>query len=199
MENQKPPSKATLLASLAFFGLLGFVLVVLGISSLGEDSESIWVIAIGLITILGTFLIAPFVFKGAEKQHLAYKKASNKKSKTHEEVHHSSSNGVGDLFSGVGSLLVIIVFLIIGFFIIKGGWNFAKDKFGPESYTAFFYYDPSNLNNYWQAEVSSIEDCRDWVDSQVSRDFDGRYDYECGVNCEYDLNFQGYICDKTLE
>jgi hypothetical protein len=200
MDSQKPPSDFALFASLAFFSLMGLGLVGLGIATMGEESESIWVIIFGSVMVLGTASIAPLAFKGAEKQRAAHEKLSNKQTKKDEGTTYQATNtGFDDFLSGLGSLVAIVIVVIIGFFVLRGGWNFVNDKFGPKDYKAFFYYDPSDLNKYWKADVSSIEDCRDWVDVQVSRDFDGYYDYECGVNCEYGVDYNGYTCDKTLE
>lgn len=100
--------------------------------------------------------------------------------------------------SGFGSIVILIVFIIVAVWLGKAIWNKASDFFGQDEYTGYFYYDPSNLTQYWrQPGLISLDACIDWVNAQIPKDFDGYYDYECGVNCEYDLSADIDICDTT--
>jgi hypothetical protein len=199
MQQQKPASNGVLAASLAFFGLGGLLMVGIAIPSLGEDSGAIWGLVFGLVMTLGTLAIAPTVFKGAEKQRKAYEKQLKKHDAEETlPVHHSTGSG-GDFLSGIGSIVVVIVVLVIGFWLIKGAWNFASERINPPKWTGFFYYDPNDLDKYWtQGGLASLDDCRGWVNNQVSRDFDGSYDYECGKGCRYESSLSVQVCKETL-
>jgi hypothetical protein len=95
----------------------------------------------------------------------------------------------------------IIALILLGLFVwgCVAIWNWGFDKFGPKTYTAFFYHDTSDYDNYISHEVKSIEDCRSWVAYQSARDFDGLYDYECGVNCRHEVGFSTMICKETIQ
>jgi len=85
----------------------------------------------------------------------------------------------------------ILVALIIGWLFF--GW------FKPAPvYTAYFYYDTSDLDKYWtQTGLADLDACRSWVNSQIIRDVDGEYDYECGKNCRYEDKYRSSICETT--
>lgn len=201
MQQQMPASKGALVASLALFGLTGLGLAVMGLASMGEDKDAVWVVVFGLVVLLGTILIAPLVFKGTEKQRKAHGKHL-KKHDTEEEtapVHHNNGNG-GDFLSGIGSIVVVIVLLVIGFWLVRGAWHIVNDRINPPNWTGFFYYDPNDLNKYWaQDGFATADDCRSWVNNQVSRDFDGQYDYECGKGCRYESSLTVQVCKETVD
>jgi hypothetical protein len=86
----------------------------------------------------------------------------------------------------------LIVIILIAWLV----WGWLK----PATYTGYFYYDPSNLEKYSkQGGLESLDACRDWVSSQVARDFDGEYDYECGKNCKLDKAALIDVCETTEE
>ncbi len=95
-----------------------------------------------------------------------------------------------------GALLVVGIVLIMA---ILGVQKIYRGYFVSDEYIAFFYYDPTDPSKYWSADVESIDDCRNWVESQSYRDFDGYYDYECGVNCRYDFVTNNHICKELVE
>lgn len=197
MDNQNP-SKGALIASALFFVVCGVVLTGVGISGLSDPEQatsSFFVMLLGI----SSFAFPYIAFKKIKALEHEPKHAKHAKAHEHEKPAHHPKSVAESSMSGIGSILVLLVVLVIGFWIVKGAWSFASDRFGPKSYHAFFYYNPANLNQYWDIQVGSIEECRDWVDEQVGRDFDGQYDYECGVNCKYDSSVQVYVCKETVE
>lgn len=81
--------------------------------------------------------------------------------------------------------------------ILVIGWAFFG-WFKNDTWTGHFYYDPNNLENSWQQSgLKDINACRDWVSSQVYRDYDGEYDYECGKNCTVKDGFTVAVCETT--
>lgn len=97
------------------------------------------------------------------------------------------------------TIVIFIIVIVIGFFIVRGIWNFGYDKFGPKDYTAFYYPEPDDLSIYSTSKVDSVEECRDWVDGQTSTDYDQYFDYECGVNCKIEPGYTAMICKKTVQ
>lgn len=68
--------------------------------------------------------------------------------------------------------------------------------FDKTEWTGFFYPDANDLTNYRvEHGFSSIDECRNWVESQVS--YDLNYDYECGKGCEYRADWDLYVCEIT--
>lgn len=198
MQQQKPASKGALVASLAFFGLMGLGLAIIGMASMGSDSSAIWAVVFGLIVLFGTILITPVVFRGAEKQRKAYEKHQNKHDAEETVPVHRSTGGNSDILSGIGSIVVVIIVLVIGFWLIKGAWNIASERINPPKWTGFFYYDPNDLDKYWEQDgLASLDDCRSWVNNQISRDYDGNYDYECGKGCRYESGLTVQVCKET--
>lgn len=199
MQQQKPASKGVLVVSLAFFGLMGLGLAGMGLASMGSDESSIWLVVFGLVVLIGTILITPAVFRGAEKQQKAYEKQQkNHDAEETAPVHHNSGSG-GDFLSVIGSIIVVIVVLVVGFWLVRGAWNIVSDQINPPKWTGFFYYDPNDLNKYWEQDgFATADDCRSWVNNQVSRDFDGQYDYECGKGCRYESSLTVQVCKETV-
>lgn len=91
-------------------------------------------------------------------------------------------------------------FLIISavVLVIWGGIFFLRS----DDYTGFFYPDANNLLSDIQSPdtFKSLEECRDWIDEQVSiYNPDGSgYDYECGRNCKLSGD-KPYVCEETLK
>ena len=70
-----------------------------------------------------------------------------------------------------------------------------------ERWIGFYYPDRSDLSvSRRSQELSSLEECRSWVDDQRSlrRDEETQDDYECGRRCRYDKDWDGYICKETV-
>lgn len=87
----------------------------------------------------------------------------------------------------------IIGVAIVGL-IVWVVWGWLK----PTDYTGYFYYNPNDLSSNWQQPgLKSLDDCRIWVNSQVQRDYDGLYDYECGKNCKHDGRLTAAVCETT--
>lgn len=71
-----------------------------------------------------------------------------------------------------------------------------------ERWIGFYYPSKSDLSTFTKSpELSSLEECRSWVEQtkgSMSNHADAEDDYECGKNCSYDKNFDGYICQETV-
>ena len=88
------------------------------------------------------------------------------------------------------AVLVLGIILLIGWFIFQ--------PFKSSEYTGYFYYDMADNDNYWsQSGLKDIDACRSWINSQIPRDYDGRYDYECGKNCTYREDYKSVVCKTT--
>ncbi len=88
---------------------------------------------------------------------------------------------------------IIVVFIIIYFAF---SFIFQKDV-----WIGFYYPDETDLTQNTQSpELKSLDECRNWVNSQVYlfNPSGYGYDYECGKNCKFDKNYQLYICEETL-
>lgn len=97
--------------------------------------------------------------------------------------------------NATGGLVGLIIFLIIGFWV----WN---HWINPTKWTAFYYYDLGNYDNYKKQEVESLEKCREWIKSVAVGRFTENYDYECGTNCRIELDGigTGYNrCDENFQ
>ncbi|MBU4479899.1 hypothetical protein KKG48_00440 [Patescibacteria group bacterium] len=71
-----------------------------------------------------------------------------------------------------------------------------------DNWIGFYYPDKNDLTEYKQSQkYKTVEECRDWVDSQVSiyNPNDEVYDYECGKNCKKDGSSDLYICKETTK
>lgn len=78
------------------------------------------------------------------------------------------------------------------------GWLFFGLFKPAPVYTGYFYYDTSDLGKHWtQSDLSSMDACRSWVNTQIAHDFDGDYDYECGRNCKYRPEMSIAVCETT--
>ena len=64
-----------------------------------------------------------------------------------------------------------------------------------DSWIGFYYPDADNLIVHRQSpELKSLDDCREWVNTQIRpRD---NYDYECGRNCK--MEGELYVCEETI-
>lgn len=77
-----------------------------------------------------------------------------------------------------------------------------SDVFKKDRWIGFYYPDYNNLINYTHSpELKSLEECRLWVENQVSiyNSSGEGYDYECGKNCDYESGSDLYICEETVE
>lgn len=88
--------------------------------------------------------------------------------------------------------------LFLTIFIFVGGYFLFSKK---ETWTGFYYPDMTDLDKVIQGpEFSSINECREWINSQVyihNPSGEG-YDYECGKNCRFDKDYQVHICEETV-
>lgn len=76
-------------------------------------------------------------------------------------------------------------------------WAF--QYYGGNNWIGFYYPNADDLTkNTQSSKLNSIEECRVWVNTQVSLYNPNRegYDYECGKNCRFDDGF--YVCKKTI-
>lgn len=77
----------------------------------------------------------------------------------------------------------------------------ASGCFGNE-YLGFYYPIANDLTSDIQGgPFKTLDECRDWMDEQVSMynptgsKFD---DYECGLNCKFDKDWDAYVCKETV-
>jgi hypothetical protein len=70
-------------------------------------------------------------------------------------------------------------------------------------YMGFYYPNADDLTYDIQGgPFKSLDECRDWVDGQmqVYNPTGSRIDdYECGLNCRFDKEWDGYICKETVQ
>lgn len=91
----------------------------------------------------------------------------------------------------IGTIMVIGV-VVLGYFLF-----FSKK----DTWKGFYYPDESNLDDYIDSPVfGSLDECRNWVNTQVYRyNPDGYgYDYECGKNCRLKEGFTSLVCEETV-
>ena len=93
----------------------------------------------------------------------------------------------------MGNLLSIVVVIFIFFW----AWN---NLISPPKFIGFYYPNADNLLVYKQSpELSSLEQCRNWIDDISGGRTDTSFDYECGKNCKLSESGGIYVCDETLE
>lgn len=93
------------------------------------------------------------------------------------------------------SLIIYLIPIIILFAVGSWGYNHFFRKY---QWTGYFYYDTNDYDKYWrQSGLNSLDSCRGWVNSQVSRDYDGEYDYECGKGCRPSEVASVEVCKTT--
>lgn len=84
--------------------------------------------------------------------------------------------------------------------VVVAGW-FIYTQFikYPVRYIGYFYPNTENHDHWIESQpLSSIDDCRNWVNTQISNN---NYDYECGKDCyKGDPYSQGvnYTCKTSL-
>lgn len=71
------------------------------------------------------------------------------------------------------------------------------------NWMGFYYPDKSDLTNDVRSgfRMGSLEECRSWVEDQKTKYNPNEVnidDYECGSNCKYKSDFDGYLCDETI-
>lgn len=65
-----------------------------------------------------------------------------------------------------------------------------------EDWMGFYYPNANDLSEVEiQSGFSSIDECRNWVDSVAI--YGSNYDYECGKNCKYESFGDYYVCKVT--
>lgn len=102
---------------------------------------------------------------------------------------------VANIISGLIWLAVYVMPIVAVVLVANWGYNHFFKK---PSWTGYFYYDLNDLDRHWkQSGLNSLDDCRNWVSDQTSRDFDGEYDYECGTGCRHDTSANIDICKTT--
>jgi hypothetical protein len=95
--------------------------------------------------------------------------------------------------SSCGTLLVLLA--VVAVLVISG--VFEKD-----TWKGTYYPSSGNLLNFTESPVfDSLDDCRNWVRTQVSQyNPDGfGYDYECGKNCKLKEGFTSLVCEETVQ
>ena len=88
----------------------------------------------------------------------------------------------------------IVILIIIGFAAYSV-------FFKPDVWIGFYYPNESDLTkNTQSSELASIEECRNWVDTQVQayNPTGEGYDYECGRKCKFKNDWGMYVCKETL-
>lgn len=97
---------------------------------------------------------------------------------------------------------LIIILLIVIFTLIGRAIYFQFVKY-PYRYIGYFYPNIDNLE-YWDESgpVSSVEECKEWVNTMIVKYNAINYDYECGKDCykgdPYDQNNQ-YTCRTSVQ
>jgi hypothetical protein len=89
----------------------------------------------------------------------------------------------------IKKIFFLSVFGLLGVFFL----------FKRDTWIGFYYPDRDNLFLYTQSpEFDSLEECRQWVDTQIYiyNPSDNNYDYECGRNCKLQENGL-YLCKET--
>lgn len=97
-----------------------------------------------------------------------------------------------------GNVVVSIVLFIV---IISFAWIIGN-AFKKESWKGYYYPNSQDLLNYTESPVySSLQECRNWVQSQVNQynPSGSGYDYECGKNCELKEGYTSLVCDETVK
>ncbi len=91
------------------------------------------------------------------------------------------------------SLFGLVIICFISFWL----WN---NVISPPKYIGFYYPDSSNLFIYKQSpELSSLEQCHEWVNEVSNERTDTNFDYECGKDCKLSKSGEMYVCDETLK
>lgn len=68
-----------------------------------------------------------------------------------------------------------------------------------DTYHLFYYPEPSNLTiGVFGLETDSLEECKNLAQVKRAADTDGKWDYECGKNCDIQGSMP-YICEETLD
>jgi hypothetical protein len=99
--------------------------------------------------------------------------------------------------NNLAKTIVGVIFVLICCLIYS---RFAKY---PYRYIGYFYPNIDNME-YWDESgpVTSVEECKEWVDKMVVKYNATNYDYECGKDCykgdPYDQNNQ-YTCRTSVE
>lgn len=90
---------------------------------------------------------------------------------------------------------------IFGIIVLGSLVLFAVNTFNSEEWLPIYYPEPDNLTTYSIGPiVDTLDECRDWVDSETKRRDQSidEYDYECGLNCDLDNNYELLVCEKTV-
>ena len=87
---------------------------------------------------------------------------------------------------------IVILFLIFYSFLL-GGCSKKNNWMG------VFYIEGNLQNETISSPMSSLEECRDWVDEQSQVYGSSNYDYECGRDCELSESGTIYHCEETTE
>lgn len=76
----------------------------------------------------------------------------------------------------------------------------AVQFFKSDTWHPVYYPNPTNLTNHVNGPVvDSLEQCRDWIEREANRrgQTAGQYDYECGLNCNYEPQSDLSVCEDT--
>ncbi len=79
--------------------------------------------------------------------------------------------------------------------VAVAGYHF----FIKETWIAFYYPDKDNLITYERSpELSSYQECLDWVSGKADMYNATGFDWECGRDCDYSASSDIYWCKETI-
>lgn len=89
-----------------------------------------------------------------------------------------------------GGMFLLVLFLGVVIVLVQSSKK--------EDWLGFYYPSSSNLEDYTtSSHFNSLEECRDWADAK--RGSSTSSDYECGLDCSFDVGLNGYQCKETSE
>ena len=91
---------------------------------------------------------------------------------------------------------------IITLIIIVGLIYFGYNLFFKESWQGFYYPNGCLVceDSYIFSPIfSSKEECLDWADKLLMKRNNPNDLYECGKNCKWKEEFNGYLCEETID
>jgi hypothetical protein len=94
-------------------------------------------------------------------------------------------------------IIGIIIFILVSWIF----YSFLGSK-NKEQWQPIYYPDTGDLSKYsYGPTVDTLEQCRGWINAEsIKRNQQfGEFDYECGLNCKYDMIYDLQICKETLQ
>jgi hypothetical protein len=94
--------------------------------------------------------------------------------------------------AGVSMPQLIILYFVIAYFV--SWWPFQEER-----WEGFVYPDKSELTIHKNiGEFKSLESCRSAAQNKLIQISSlERGDYECGLNCEFNSNYDMNVCKET--